>query len=91
MAAGRSVEDILAGAKATLNKANALSDAAAKAGESAAPKPTESAAPKPTVSAAPPKHEYSNAPYSVAKEAYDTGKGIKSAMEMRAKAQKALQ
>ena len=83
MAAGRSVEDILAGAKATLNKANALSDTAAKE--------RESAAPKPTVSTAPPKHEYSNAPYSVAKEAHDTGKGIKSAMEMRAKAQKALQ
>ena len=85
MAAGQSVESILAGAKDTLNKASAMSDSAAKEADKIAPKPA------PNMHSEPPKHEYSNAPYSVAQEAYDTGKGIKSAMEMRAKAQKALQ
>jgi hypothetical protein len=83
MAAGKSVADILAGAKNTLNSATAFSNSAAK--------DTDKVAPKPNVTSAPPKHEYSNAPYSVAKEANDTSKALKATLEMKAKGQKALQ
>jgi len=79
MAAGNSVESILAGAKDTLNKANALSDSAAKEAAKVAP---------PSTSA--PKHEYSAAPYKMAHEA-GLGKELKATMEMRRKAQSALQ
>lgn len=82
MAAGKSVTDILAGAKDALNKANAFTDSAAK--ESGHPA-------QPHVDSAPPKHEYSSAPYTLAKEANDTGKGVKARMDMEAKARKALQ
>ena len=82
MSAGRSVADILADAKNTLNGANALSDSTAKEVSKVAPKPTASA---------PPKHEYSSAPYSIAKEAGDVGKELKTTMAMKDKARKALQ
>jgi len=85
MAAGRTVEDILAGAKETLSKSNALSDSVEKEKQKDVPP----LAP-PRVSG-PPKHEYSRTPYSIAKEARSAGEGIKAGMEMRAKAQKALQ
>jgi hypothetical protein len=80
MAAGKSVSDILAGAKETLGHANALSESTSKEVSKAAPQPTT-----------PPKHEYSSAPYTMAKEANDLGKGLKATMEMRHKAQKAIE
>lgn len=85
MAAGQSVESILAGAKDTLNKASAMSDSAAKEADKIAPKPA------PNMHSEPPKHEYSNAPYSMAHQAGDLGKELKATIGMRAKAQKALQ
>ena len=85
MAAGKSVADILAGAKDTLNHANALSDSTAKEVERVAPKPA------PTVSTAPPKHEFSNAPYSAAREANGLGKELRARLEMNAKGKQALQ
>lgn len=83
MAAGRTVEDILSGAKETLSKANALSDSVNAEADKSVPRPAPHLL-------APPKHEFSHAPYSLAREASDTGKGLKSRMEMEAKARKAL-
>jgi hypothetical protein len=84
MAAGKSVEDILAGAKAELNKANTLSSSV-KSEVPAAP---------------PAKNEYSATPYSLAAKAKkatgnDSGPGIEKELsakkEMMDKAKKALQ
>jgi hypothetical protein len=55
MAAGKSITDILAGAKDTLSHAENLTSGVSKEADKSAPKPAAPA----------PKHEYSNAPYSL--------------------------
>jgi hypothetical protein len=78
MAAGKSVEDILAGAKETLGKAESF-DKSVKG-----PAPEASAAP------ASAKHEYSNAPYAMAKSPTLKDE-LKAKGQMMDKAKKALQ
>lgn len=84
MAAGKSIADILAGAKETLAHADDLSKGTSAEVAKVGPKP----APLPSVA---PKHEFSNASYSLAKEANDAGKGVKARMDMETKARQALQ
>ena len=79
MAAGKSVEDILAGAKETLGKAESF-DKSVKG-----PTPEAPAAP-----VAPAKHEYSNAPYAMAKSPTIKDE-LKAKSQMLDKAKKALQ
>lgn len=76
MAAGKSVSDILAGAKSELSRADALDKSVKSA--------------LPAVEA---KHEYSNAPYSLAqsKPASGLGEELKAKGVMVAKARKALE
>lgn len=81
---GSSVQDVLSSAKATLDHANSLTQSVAADADKVAPKPT---AHLPQVT---PKHEYSNAPYSLVKEAGNAAKGIKARMETESKARKAL-
>lgn len=59
MSAGKSISDILAGAKDTLSHAENLTSGVSKEADKSAPKPAAPA----------PKHEYSNAPYSLASKA----------------------
>jgi hypothetical protein len=83
MAAGKSVEDILSGAKQALKHADEFS----KSIPSADPTPT----PAPVLN-----HEYAKAPYALVKkkspsyslsdEAEDVGKGLKARAEMEKKA-----
>ena len=78
MAAGKSVADILAGAKDTLSHANALSDSAHKEADAVAPAPV--------------KHEYSHAPYTLVKKPAPTMKDeLDAKAQMVAKAKKALE
>lgn len=72
MSAGKSVADILAGAKQTLQHAQDFSKSM-PAHESPAPTP------------AAPKHEFSKASYGIAQEAKSAADGIKARSDMQSK------
>ena len=80
MSAGKSVEDILSGAKETLGKAESFDKSVRESPN----------VPAPPIS--PIKHEYSNAPYAMAKsKAPGLGEELKAKREMVDKAKKVLQ
>ena len=76
------VSGILAGAKKTLQHAQDFTKSIEHEAGTAPAKP---------MAGPPAKHEFSNAPYSIAKEAGDVGKELKNRMESEAKARKSLQ
>ena len=76
MAAGKSINDMLAGAKQTLAHANAFAGEASKAADAVAPAP---------------KHEFSHAPYTLVKKPTPTmADEIGARKTMVDKAEKAL-
>lgn len=78
MAAGKSIEDILSGAKAELSKANAFSTS------------VKGEIPSPPASTT--KHEYSSAPYSLVKpKSPSLGDELKEKGRMVSNAKKALE